>query len=83
MRWLDGHEFEQTPGDSERQGSLVCCGPWGCRVGRDLLTEQQQRGHFKNLEGCGWGGRESQDGGDICIPMVDPSCCMAESNTIL
>ena len=26
---LSGHEFEQTPGDSGRQGSLVCCGPWG------------------------------------------------------
>ena len=27
--WLDGHEFEQTPGDREGQGSLVCCSPWG------------------------------------------------------
>ena len=26
---LKGHEFEQTPGDSEGQGSLVCCSPWG------------------------------------------------------
>ena len=26
---LNGHEFEQTLGDSEGQGSLVCCGPWG------------------------------------------------------
>ena len=26
---LDGHEFEQTLGDSERQWSLVCCSPWG------------------------------------------------------
>ena len=26
--WLNGHEFEQAPGDSERQGSLVCCSPW-------------------------------------------------------
>ena len=26
--WLNGHEFEQTPGDSEGQGSLACCGPW-------------------------------------------------------
>ena len=26
---LDGHEFEQTLGDSERQGSLVCCNSWG------------------------------------------------------
>ena len=28
--WLDGHEFEQAPGDGEGQGSLVCCSPWGC-----------------------------------------------------
>ena len=26
---LNGHEFEQTPGDSEGQGSLSCCSPWG------------------------------------------------------
>ena len=26
---LNGHEFEQTPGDSEGQESLACCGPWG------------------------------------------------------
>ena len=24
---LDGHEFEQTPGDGEGQGSLACCNP--------------------------------------------------------
>ena len=27
--WLNGHEFEQTPGDGERQGSLACWNPWG------------------------------------------------------
>ena len=26
---LNGHEFEQSPGDSEGQGSLVCNSPWG------------------------------------------------------
>jgi len=26
---LDRPEFEQTPGDSEGHGSLVCCGTWG------------------------------------------------------
>ena len=26
---LDGHEFEQAPGDGDGQGSLVCCSPWG------------------------------------------------------
>ena len=27
--WLNGHEFEQTLGDSEGQWSLACCSPWG------------------------------------------------------
>ena len=26
---FNGHEFEQAPGDSEGQGSLACCSPWG------------------------------------------------------
>ena len=26
---LDGHEFEQTLGVGDGQGSLVCCNPWG------------------------------------------------------
>ena len=25
---LNGHEFEQAPGDGEGQGSLVSCSPW-------------------------------------------------------
>ena len=35
MRWLDaitdsmGNEFEKTLGDSEGQGRLTCCSPWG------------------------------------------------------
>ena len=28
---INGHEFEQTPGDSKGQGRLVCCSPWGHR----------------------------------------------------
>ena len=28
---LSGHKFEQTPGDSEGQGSLACCSPWGLK----------------------------------------------------
>ena len=34
VRWhhgLNGHEFEQTLGDSEGQGSLASCSPWGCK----------------------------------------------------
>ena len=40
---LNGHEFEQALGDSEGQGSLVCCRPWGGKVRHDLATEQQQQ----------------------------------------
>ena len=29
---LNGHEFEQAPGDGEGQGKLACCSPWNCRV---------------------------------------------------
>ena len=35
---LNGHEWEQTPGDSERQGSLACCSPWGSQ---ELDTTEQ------------------------------------------
>ena len=28
---LNGHEFEQAPGDGEGQGSLACCSPWVCK----------------------------------------------------
>ena len=43
MRWLDcitdsGHEFEQTPGDGEGQGSLVRCSPWDQKES-DMLSD--------------------------------------------
>ena len=28
---LDGHEFEQSPGVGDGQGSLACCSPWGLK----------------------------------------------------
>ena len=28
---LNGHEYEQAPRVGDRQGSLVCCCPWGCK----------------------------------------------------
>ena len=38
--WLDGHEFEQSPGVGDRQGSLVCCSPWGHKEsGMTWVTE--------------------------------------------
>ena len=37
IRWLEGiidsigYEFEQTPGEREKLGSLVWCSSWGCK----------------------------------------------------
>ena len=28
---LNGHEFEQTPGEGGGQGSLMCCSPWSLK----------------------------------------------------
>ena len=40
---LNGHEFEETPGGGEGQGSLACCSSWGSqRVGHNRVTERQQ-----------------------------------------
>ena len=38
---LNGHECEQTPGDSGGQRSLACWSMGSQRVGHDLVTEQQ------------------------------------------
>jgi len=39
--WLNGHESEQTLGDNEGQGSLVCCSLWGHKEFRhNSATEQ-------------------------------------------
>ena len=35
VRWhhqLNGHEFEQSPGNGEGQGGLACYSPWGRKV---------------------------------------------------
>ena len=44
---LNGHEFEQTLGDSEGQGSLVCCSPWGCKVSD--MTERLKNSNYNSV----------------------------------
>ena len=39
---LKGHDSEETLGDSEGQGSLASCSPWGCKESDTLSIEQQQ-----------------------------------------
>ena len=45
---LNGHEFEQTRGDGEGQGNLVCCSPWG-RKESDMIEQLNNISeHLKN-----------------------------------
>ena len=61
---LSGHdEFEQTPGDGEGQGSLVCCSPWGHKESdtteplnnKFLMIVQEDRDQAKDNELWSWG----------------------------
>ena len=40
--WLNGHKFEQAPGESEGQGSLLCCSLWGRKEWHNWAAKQQQ-----------------------------------------
>ena len=49
---LNGHEFEQSLGDSEGKGSLACCGPWG---GKESDTTQRLNNNNNKLcSSCLW-----------------------------
>ena len=43
---LNEHEFEQTPGESEGQGSLACCSPWD----RKQLDTSEQLNNNKEFK---------------------------------
>ena len=45
--WLNGHEFEPTSGDSEWQGSLVCCSQGGHK--ESDMTEQLNNNYFSSM----------------------------------
>jgi len=45
---LNGREFEQTLGEGEGQGSLVCCSPWGHK---ELDTTELNNSNDVNAKG--------------------------------
>ena len=46
---LNRHEFEQTPGNIEGQGSLACCSPWG-RKEMDTITTTAIQGNLTKIK---------------------------------
>ena len=57
---LNGHEFEQAPGDSEGRMPGVMQSTGSHRVDHNFATEQQQNGHIslkissQEIEGAEW-----------------------------
>ena len=60
--WLDGHEFEWTPGVDDGQGGLACCGSWGCKAldtterlnWTELNSSQKHLDHLAYLSSLLW-----------------------------
>ena len=52
-------------------------------MGIHCMSRGAQTGVLWPPRGVGWGRKEGQEGGDICTPMADSCCYMAESNIIL
>ena len=44
---LNGHEFEQAPGDDEGQRNLVCCSPWGLKESDKTERLNNDTGNIK------------------------------------
>ena len=49
---LNGHEFEQAPGDDEGQGSLACCSPRG--LNEAGMTEKLNNVFWSSILLVGW-----------------------------
>ena len=65
--WLNEHEFEQTLRDSEGQGSLAWCSPWGHK--ESDMTEQPNNNSILTV-GClylPWKERKSQKSWDFIV----------------
>ena len=67
LHWLDGHEFEWTPGVGDGQGGLVCCKSWGRK--KSGMTEQ--------LDWGSWLGRAAPLGAMLCALGAWPYSCWA------
>ena len=47
---LNEHEFEQSLGDGEAQGRLVCCSPWGHKESNTLFViNTHVKGHKQGI----------------------------------
>ena len=75
---LNGHEFEQAPGDGEEQGSLVCCSPWGRK--KSDTTEQLSNHHHHLTWYCN---KWKYGGAPLPITVNPPDSAFSSSCVVL
>ena len=79
--------WTEEPGRLQYMGSQRVGHDWETSLsfqGEEESANELNPGLCGNIEVYdGVGGKESQDGGDICIHIADSRCCAAETNTIL
>ena len=59
---FNGQEFEQTLGDSEGQGSLMCCSPWSHKES-DTTEGLHKKQESRMVIAMGWGSGQCGDAG--------------------
>ena len=64
---LNGHEFEQAPGNGEGQGSLVCCSPWGQK--ESDTTERLNNNHLQCSSNAAAAAKSLQSCPTLCNPI--------------
>ena len=67
---LDGHEFERSLGVCDGQGSLACCGPWGCKASdrNERLNCTDSSALATTMDGELVSAEETQAGRNTCCP---------------
>ena len=72
---LNGHKFEQAPGDGEGQGSLACCSPWSCKESDMTDWTEQKKNRLTDIEKDLWLPRgRGRDGKMASLGLADANC---------
>ena len=74
---LNGHECEQTLGDSEGQGSLVCCSSWSRRQSGTTEQLNSSDDEYTSLHLSVYGCVRTP-----CLTLRDPMACSLPGSSV-
>ena len=77
---LDGHEFEQAPGDSEGQGRLACCSPRGHKESDTTELSFSTNTHLLNIVFLAENSRTSIFGNNVTVKIETQISLLSNSS---